>query len=102
MHAGDYVRNGGLSSAKPLSQAGRVEPHRSGGMRKPIPPSAARKAICCLLQCAESQRARKLDRCLNRGEEGLARWVGWRILTSNLVVMATKLTRRKRRLKVES
>lgn len=42
------------------------------------------------------QRARKLDRCLNRGEEGLARWVGWRIITNNLVVMATTLTRRKR------
>jgi IS5 family transposase len=42
------------------------------------------------------KRARKLDRCLNRGEDGLARWVGWRIITNNLVVIATKLTRRKR------
>lgn len=42
------------------------------------------------------KRARKLDRCLNRGAAGLARWVGWRIITNNLVVMATTLTRRKR------
>lgn len=49
------------------------------------------------LQCA-----RKLDRCLNRGEEGLARWIGWRIITNNLVVIASKLTHRKRRAKVET
>ncbi len=45
------------------------------------------------------QRARHLDRCLNHGEDGLARWVGWRIITDNLVVMAAKLARRKRRVK---
>lgn len=48
------------------------------------------------------QRARKLDRCLNRGEDGLARWVGWRIITNNLVVIAAELTRRKRRVKVQT
>jgi len=48
------------------------------------------------------KRARKLDRCLNRGEDGLARWVGWRIITNNLVVIATKLTRRKRHVKVKT
>jgi IS5 family transposase len=45
------------------------------------------------------KRARKLDRCLNRGEAGLERWVGWRIITNNLVVIAIKLTLRKRRVK---
>jgi IS5 family transposase len=45
------------------------------------------------------KRARHLDRCLNCGEVGLERWVGWRIITNNLVVIATKLTRRKRRVK---
>jgi transposase, IS5 family len=48
------------------------------------------------------KRARHLDRCMNRGEDGLARWVGWRILTNNLVVMAAKLTRRRRRVKTET
>lgn len=45
------------------------------------------------------KRARHLDRCLNRGAEGLARWVGWGILTNNLVVIAANLTRGKRHIK---
>lgn len=45
------------------------------------------------------KRARHLDRCLNRGENGLERWVGWRIIANNLVVIATKLAHRKRRRK---
>jgi len=39
------------------------------------------------------KRARQLDRCRNRGENGLERWVGWGIITNNLVVIATKLAR---------
>lgn len=42
------------------------------------------------------KRARQLDRCRNRGENGLERWVGWGILTNNLVVIATQLARRHR------
>jgi IS5 family transposase len=42
------------------------------------------------------KRARRLDRCLNRGENGLERWIGWGIITNNLVVMAAQLTRRHR------
>ena len=48
------------------------------------------------------KRARKLNRCLNRGEAGLERWVGWRIITNNLVVIATKLTHSKRRIKAQT
>ena len=40
------------------------------------------------------KRARRLDRCRNRGENGLERWVGWGIITNNLVVIAKKLARR--------
>jgi len=40
---------------------------------------------------------RGLRRCLNRGESGMERWVGWGVITNNLVVMATALTRRRRR-----
>ena len=40
------------------------------------------------------KRARHLDRCRNRGEQGLERWVGWGIITNNLVVIATQLARR--------
>jgi len=39
---------------------------------------------------------RGLRRCLNRGETGLERWVGWGVITNNLVVMSTALTRRHR------
>ena len=42
------------------------------------------------------KRARHLNRCLNRGETGVERWVGWGIITNNLVVMATRLARRHR------
>jgi IS5 family transposase len=43
------------------------------------------------------RRARQLDRCHNRGEVGLERWLGWGIITNNLVVIATRLARRTRR-----
>ena len=42
------------------------------------------------------KRARQLDRCRNRGEQGLERWVGWGIIANNLVVLGTKLGRRHR------
>jgi IS5 family transposase len=42
------------------------------------------------------KRARHLDRCRNRGENGLARWVGWGIITNNLAVIAARLARRHR------
>jgi IS5 family transposase len=42
------------------------------------------------------KRARRLDRCHNRGENGLERWVGWGVITNNLVVLATCLARRHR------
>jgi transposase, IS5 family len=42
------------------------------------------------------KRARHLDRCRNRGETGVERWVGWGVITNNLVVIAKKLVRRRR------
>ena len=42
------------------------------------------------------KRARHLNRCPNRGESGVERWVGWGVITNNLVVMATRLGRRHR------
>ena len=39
------------------------------------------------------RRARGLDRCLNRGESGMERWLGWGVIANNLMVMATALTR---------
>ena len=45
------------------------------------------------------KRARQLDRCLNHDENGLERWVGWGIITNNLVVIATKLAQRRHPIK---
>ncbi len=42
------------------------------------------------------RRARRLDRCLNRGEPGMERWLGWGVITNNLVVIANVLTRPRR------
>ena len=42
------------------------------------------------------KRARGLDRCLNHGEDGMLRWLGWSVITNNLVGMATQLARRHR------
>jgi IS5 family transposase len=40
------------------------------------------------------KHARGLDRCLNRGEMGMERWLGWGVIANNLAVIATKLARR--------
>lgn len=42
------------------------------------------------------KRARHLSRCPNHGETGVERWVGWGVITNNLVVIATRLARRRR------
>ena len=41
------------------------------------------------------KRARGLERCRNKGESGMERWLGWGIIANNLAVMAAKLTRRR-------
>jgi IS5 family transposase len=46
---------------------------------------------------SQLRRARSLDRCRNRGEAGLAHWVGWGVIANNLVVIATHLARRRRK-----
>lgn len=42
------------------------------------------------------RRARALDRCLNHGETGMERWLGWGVIANNLMVIATALTRSRR------
>lgn len=39
------------------------------------------------------RRARGLDRCLNHGDTGMERWLGWGVTANNLMVIATALTR---------
>jgi IS5 family transposase len=40
------------------------------------------------------KRARGLDRCRNKGEPGMERWLGWGVIANNLAVMAHRLARR--------
>jgi IS5 family transposase len=40
------------------------------------------------------KRTRGLDRCLNRGETGMERWLAWGVIANNLAIIATKLARR--------
>jgi transposase, IS5 family len=44
---------------------------------------------------SQLRRARGLDRCLNRGENGMDRWLGWGVIANNLMVIAQALTRRR-------
>ena len=45
---------------------------------------------------SQLRRARRLDRCLNHGELGLERWVGWGVIANNLATMALFLIKRQR------
>jgi len=45
---------------------------------------------------SQLRRARRLDRCLNHGELGLERWVGWGVIANNLATIALFLIKRRR------
>ena len=45
---------------------------------------------------SQLRRARRLDRCLNHGEAGLERWVGWGVIANNLATIARFLIKRRR------
>jgi IS5 family transposase len=45
---------------------------------------------------SQLRRARRLDRCLNHGEDGMERWVGWGVIANNLATLALFLIKRRR------
>lgn len=45
---------------------------------------------------SQLRRARRLDRCLNHGEAGLERWIGWGVIANNLATIAGFLIKRRR------
>lgn len=45
---------------------------------------------------SQLRRARRLDRCLNHGEVGMERWVGWGVIANNLATIALCLLKRRR------
>lgn len=44
---------------------------------------------------SQLRRARRLGRCLNHGQAGLERWIGWGVIANNLAVIAMYLNKRK-------
>lgn len=46
---------------------------------------------------SQLRRARGLDHCLNHGEHGMERWLGWGVIANNLMVIAQALTQRRRK-----
>jgi IS5 family transposase len=79
-----------------LPQPGRKDTARQAYEAQPWFKAALRFRAGIEGRISGLRRARGLDRCRNRGEAGLERWLGWGILTNNLVVMATRLARRRR------
>jgi len=45
---------------------------------------------------SQLRRARHLDRCLNHGEDGMERWIGWGVIANNLATIALFLIKRRR------
>lgn len=79
-----------------LPKAGVKDPQRQAHEAQPWFKAALRFRAGIEGRISGLKRARRLDRCLNRGETGMERWLGWGIITNNLVIIATKLARRRR------
>jgi IS5 family transposase len=79
-----------------LPQPGTKTPERSAYEAQPWFKAALRFRAGIEGRLSVLRGPRGLRRCLNRGEAGMERWVGWGVITNNLVVMATALTRRRR------
>jgi transposase, IS5 family len=79
-----------------LPQPGAKTPERSAYEAQPWFKAALRFRAGIEGRLSVLRGPRGLRRCLNRGEAGMERWVGWGVITNNLVVMATALTRRRR------
>lgn len=79
-----------------LPQPGAKDSRRRRREAQPWFKAALRFRIGIEGRISGLRRARGLDRCLNRGDAGLERWLGWGVITNNLVVIAAKLTRRRR------
>jgi IS5 family transposase len=79
-----------------LPQPGAKTPERSAYEAQPWFKTALRFRAGIEGRLSVLRGPRGLRRCLNRGEAGMEPWVGWGVITNNLVVMATALTRRRR------
>jgi IS5 family transposase len=76
-----------------LPQPGAKDPKRQVHEAQPWFKAALRFRAGIEGRISGLKRARGLDRCLNRGEGGMERWLGWGVIANNLVIIATKLAR---------
>jgi len=75
-----------------LPQPGRKDEARQAHEAQPWFRAALRFRAGIEGRISTLRRARQLDRCRNRGEAGLERWLSWGVIANNLVVIATRLT----------
>ena len=85
-----------------LPQPGHKDPARLAHEAQPWFKAALRFRTGIEGRISGLRRARGLDRCRNRGQPGLERWLGWGIIANNLVVTATRLTRRRKTKRVHA
>ena len=79
-----------------LPQRGTKAPERQAYEAQPWFRAALRFRAGIEGRISGLKRARGLDRCRNKGEPGMERWLGWGVIANNLAVMAHKLARRRR------
>jgi len=78
-----------------LPQPGHTTARRRRYERQPWFRAARRFRAGIEGRISQLRRARRLGRCLNHGQSGLERWVGWGVIANNLAVIATYLNKRK-------
>jgi IS5 family transposase len=79
-----------------LPQRGLKDPDRRAYEAQPWFRAALRFRAGIEGRISGLKRARGLDRCRNKGEPGMERWLGWGVIANNLAVMALKLACRHR------
>jgi transposase, IS5 family len=77
-----------------IPDAGRASPPRVERERSPWCRRGFRFRAGIEGRISVLRRRYTLNRCLAHGEAGLGRWVGWGILTANLVQLAYPLVKR--------
>jgi IS5 family transposase len=80
-----------------LPQPGRRTPERIEHEQQPWFRLARRFQAGVEGRISVIKRARQLDRCLDKGEAGFEKWVGWACIVNNLIAMARAILKPRRR-----
>jgi len=92
----EAARQAGVKQVS-MPQPGRRTPERIEHERQKWFRSAQRFRAGIEGRISVVKRARHLDRCLDKGEAGFEKWVGWGCIVNNLVVIAQTLLKPRRR-----